>query len=57
MENLRGIIIPVSIQQAMAQLMDGVMKVQACRQQEIFNAINRHQSRDASQMQKEKGLC
>ena len=55
MEHLRGIGIPAPIHLTMTRLMDSIMKVQACRREEIVNAINRHQSRDASQLQKEKG--
>jgi Meiosis-specific coiled-coil domain-containing protein MEIOC len=50
-----GDAVPVAIHLAMAQWFNGIGKLQMCRQDEIFNAANRHYSR-SPQYQKERGL-
>lgn len=54
MQQIRVSSLPAKIHEALSRWMEGIVKVQTCRRDEIVNAINRHQSKNP-QLQKEKG--
>jgi len=56
MEQLRHRELAADLHAVVAQLKDAIAKVQSCRRDEIVNAINRHQNRDVTPMQKEKDV-
>lgn len=54
MQQIRGCSLPAKIHEVLSRWLEGIVKVQTCRRDEIVNAINRHQSKNP-QLQKEKG--
>jgi hypothetical protein len=55
MEQVRGASLPPPLHASLQQWLDGVNRVQACRRDEVINAINRHKN-IGPQLQKEKDV-